>query len=74
MAGGKHAVSTDLSDQIADNAEGVAEATIDGNRVRQHPLRDQIAADKHLATKQAVRNNRTSLGLRFAKIVPPGGA
>ena len=31
---------------------------------------DQIAADRYLASKQAVRSKR--LGLRFTKIVPPG--
>ena len=38
--------------------------------VEQHPLRDQIEADRYLASKDAAR--KPGLGIKFAKIVPPG--
>jgi hypothetical protein len=39
-------------------------------RVKQHPLRDQIEADKYLANKAAGRNPAKALSR--VKIVPPG--
>ena len=41
--------NTDLTDAIATNAQGLAEAQGDSSRVKQHPLKDQIEADRHLA-------------------------
>ena len=60
----------DLTQSIQDNAQQPAKASGDAGSVEQHPLPDQIAADRYLASKQAVRSKR--LGLRFTKIVPPG--
>ena len=60
----------DLEQSIQENAQQPARATGDSGSVEQHPLPDQIAADRYLASKQAVRSKR--LGLRFTKIVPPG--
>ena len=60
----------DLEQSIQENAQQPAKATGDSGSVEQHPLTDQIAADRYLASKQAVRSKR--LGLRFTKIVPPG--
>ena len=60
----------DLTQSIQDNAQQPAKAAGDAGSVEQHPLPDQIAADRYLASKQAVRSKR--LGLRFTKIVPPG--
>ena len=59
----------DLEDEIRDNAKGPAKASGDAGSVEQHKLTDQIAADKHLAAKDAVR--RPHRGLRFNKLVPP---
>ena len=42
----------------------------DGTRVKQHPIPDQMAADRYKATQTA--HGRKSTGLRFFKIVPPG--
>ena len=60
----------DLTQSIHANAQQPAKAAGDAGSVEQHPLPDQIAADRYLASKQAVRSKR--LGLRFTKIVPPG--
>ena len=38
--------------------------------VEQHPIADQIAADRYLASKQAM--SRRNRGLRISRIVPPG--
>jgi hypothetical protein len=38
--------------------------------MQQHPLPDQIAADKYLASKGAMA--RKGLGLTRVKIIPPG--
>lgn len=60
----------DLEQTIRDNASGPARAQGDSGSVQQHPLKDQIEADRYLASKQAVR--RKGIGVRFAKLVPPG--
>jgi len=63
-------MANDLEQSIQENAQQPAKATGDSGSVEQHPLPDQIAADRYLASKQAVRSKR--LGLRFTKIIPPG--
>ena len=63
-------MADDLKDQIRENAEGPAEAHGDAGGMKQHPLPDQIAADKYLASKSALSSG--SMGLRKRKIVPPG--
>ncbi len=63
-------MADDLEQSIQESAQQPAKATGDSGSVEQHPLPDQIAADRYLASKQAVRLKR--LGLRFTKIVPPG--
>lgn len=60
----------DLEQSIQESAQQPAKATGDSGSVEQHPLPDQIAADRYLASKQAVRSKR--LGLRFTKVIPPG--
>lgn len=60
-----------LTDAIRENAAAPAEASVDGQAVRQHPLRDQIAADRYLASKQATKKG---LGIKLTRIVPPGAA
>jgi hypothetical protein len=63
-------MADELEDAIRENAQGPAKASGDAGSVEQHKLSEQIAADKHLASKQAV--NKPSRGLRFNKLVPPG--
>ncbi len=59
-----------LDQTIRDNAAQPAKASVDGQSVEQHPLKDQIEADRYLASKDAAR--KPGLGIKLAKIVPPG--
>jgi len=63
-------MSDAISDKIEEAAQGPKKVAADGIIVEQHSLIDQIAADKHLASKQALRSAK--LPVRFAKISPPG--
>ena len=60
----------DLDQSIRDNAAGPAEAHGDSGGMKQHSLKDQIEADRYLASKKAAANKNR--GLRFTKIAPPG--
>ncbi len=60
----------DLDKGLRDAASQPAKASVDGQSVEQHPLKDQIEADRYLASKAAAR--KPGLGIKFAKIVPPG--
>lgn len=61
-----------LDQSIRENAQGPAEAHGDSGGMKQHPIPDQIEADRYLASKQAVKSK--SRGVRFTKIAPPGTA
>jgi hypothetical protein len=63
-------VADDLEQTIRDNAQGPAKASGDSGSMEQHPLRDQVEADRYLSSKKAAKSK--SLGLRFTKVVPPG--
>ena len=63
-------MADDLASAIRENAEGPRSASGDSGSMQQHPLPDQIAADKYLASKGAMA--RKGLGLTRVKIVPPG--
>ena len=63
-------MADDLQDEIRENAQGPAKVSGDAGSVEQHKLSEQIAADKHLASKEAVTQPKR--GLRFNKLVPPG--
>lgn len=56
---------------IAENAQGVKSSKSDEGEVEQHSLPDQIAAAQHLARASAAKTN--SVGIRFRRLVPPGG-
>ena len=60
----------EMAEVIRRNVEGPESAEADGVRVKQHPLRDQIEVDKHLARKRAGANPAGAL--KRVKIVPPG--
>jgi hypothetical protein len=66
------AADASLDQSIRDNARGPAEAHGDSGGVKQHSLKDQIEADRYLASKQAARSK--SRGLRFTKVAPPGAS
>ncbi|MEX0715724.1 MAG: hypothetical protein WD066_04020 [Planctomycetaceae bacterium] len=63
-------MADDLEDTIRQNAQAPASASMDGASAAQHPLRDQIEADRHLAARKAAKS--PTFGLRIGKIVPPG--
>ncbi|MCZ2341685.1 MAG: hypothetical protein LC104_07795 [Bacteroidales bacterium] len=60
----------ELDETIEQNAKGPAKASGDAGSVEQHPLPDQIEADRYLAAKEAAKKGNR--GLRFNKLVPPG--
>jgi len=62
--------SPNLDDAIAENAAGPAKASVDGQSVEQHSLPDVIEADRYRESKNASR--KPGMGIRFAKLVPPG--
>jgi len=64
-------MADDLKDTIKQNAEGPKQASADGVSAQQHPLKDQIDADKYLAGKDAASKNPAKAFTRV-KIVPPG--
>jgi len=61
---------TDLEKAILQNASGPKSAEVDGQKVEQHSLSDQIAADEYLAKKRAMR--RKGCGLKFTKLEHSG--
>jgi hypothetical protein len=65
-------MADEIETAISQNAQGPAEARGDSGSVKQHPLADQIAADRYLEAKKAARSK--TCGLRMTRIVPPGTA
>ena len=63
-------MAKELTDTIRENAAGPAEVSGDSGAMKQHPLKDQIEADRYLNSKQASR--ASGLGVRVSKLVPPG--
>lgn len=55
-----------LEEEIEKNAQGPAVVSNDTGRVEQHLLRDQIEADRYLASKRASRGK--GLGIRMTRI------
>ncbi len=50
-----------IEDAIRKNAAGPKSAEVDGQKVEQHSLPDQIAADAYLASKKAVKSRNSGL-------------
>ena len=63
---------TPIEAAIEQNAQGPKKAQGDAGSVEQHDLQDQIAADRYLASKKAVRSR--GRGIVISKLVPPGAA
>jgi hypothetical protein len=63
-------VSDELKDAIEQNAAGPKRAKGDSSEMEQHPLPDQIAADRYLSSKEAAK--KKGLGIAMKKLVPPG--
>ena len=63
-------MADELKNAIEENALGPKSASGDAGSVEQHSLADQIAADKHLSSKEAMKTK--GLGIKLLKISPPG--
>ena len=63
-------MSDDL-DIIRDAAASPKRVRGDQGEVESHPLTEQIAADRYLNSKQAMKKGR---GFRMTKISPPGAS
>ena len=59
-----------IADAIRKNAVGPKSAEVDGQKVEQHSLKDQIAADEYLASKKAVKSRNS--GLKITKLSHSG--
>lgn len=59
-----------LESAIRQNAAGPKSAEVDGQKVEQHSLKDQIAADEYLTKKKAGKNPLAAL--HRTKLCPPG--
>lgn len=57
------------AEKIAENASAPSSVTVDGQTVTQHNLKDQIAADKHLAAKKAAGSK--TMGIRLGRYKAP---
>lgn len=64
------AMPEDLEQAIRDNAEGPKRAAGDAGSVEQHDLTDQIAADRYLNAKDAVK--KKGLGIKITRAIPHG--
>ena len=61
-----------LDDTIKQNAEGPRRASGDAGSIEQHGIEEQIAADKYLESKKAMRNK--GMGIKLIKLTPGGTA
>jgi hypothetical protein len=65
-------MAKETQEALQRNAQGPAEASGDAGSMRQHNLRDQVAADRYLSSRDATR--RRKRGLNLAKLSPPGAS
>jgi hypothetical protein len=63
-------MTDELKDAIEQNARGPRSARGDVGEVEQHSLKDQIEADRYLASKES--GGKPTWSLRFTKLSPPG--
>lgn len=63
-------MSDEITEAIETNATGPAEASGDVGSVKQHPLRDQIEADRYLRSQAAASSGKR--GLVITRLSPPG--
>lgn len=61
-----------LDETIAENAASPKRAQSEIGSVEQHSIKDQIEADKYLASKSAVK--RRNRGLQISSLAPPGAS
>jgi len=63
-------MANDLEQTIKDNAAGPKRAQGDAGSIEQHSLKDQVEADRYLASKQVAAN--PAKAVRFTRLIPPG--
>ncbi|HUU97516.1 MAG TPA: hypothetical protein VM487_17410 [Phycisphaerae bacterium] len=63
-------MADEIKTAIEESAVGPRRASGDSGSVEQHPLPDQIAADRYVAARTASR--KKGLGIKLLKIVAPG--
>jgi len=63
-------MADEFEDTIESNATGPKRAAGDAGSIEQHPLLEQIEADRYIAAKRATR--ASSFPLRLFKIKHPG--
>ena len=66
-------MAKELDDTIQDNAAGPRKAAGDSGSVEQHPLRDQVEADRYLNSKKAARSKRARCSKPVQTGAPGGG-
>jgi len=59
-----------IAEAIKRNAAGPKSAEVDGQKVEQHSLPDQIAVDEYLASKKAMKSRNS--GLKTTKLCHSG--
>lgn len=64
------AMAENLQNEIRENAAGPKQVTSDGVTVGQHSLKEQIEADRHLASVNATKSK--SRGFVFGRFKPGG--
>ena len=57
---------SELSDAIEENAAQPKKMTVDGTSAEQHPLKDQIEADRYLQSQSAASGKKR--GITLARI------
>jgi len=65
-------VPTPTEQAIIENSQGPKKVEGDAGTVENHSLADQIAADRYLAAKRAMRAK--GRGIVISKLIPPGAA
>ena len=61
---------SELDQKIKDNAAGPKSAESDGQKFEQHSIADQIAADRYLNAKSAVK--KAGAGIKISKLSSSG--
>jgi hypothetical protein len=62
----------EIEKSIEENALGPKSVESDGQKVEQRPIAELIEADRYLNSKKAMQ--KKGLGIKIAKLIPPGGA
>lgn len=68
-------MSDELRDKISEVAQGPKRVRTDAGEVEAQDIGEMIEADKYLSGKSAVSqtSTRQNRGLRFNRLIPPGG-